>query len=104
MPGRLPGVDTTDRVERALRDSFGDDAERARALLPACAELALTPPCERVLLAVIGLADGDTGRLEYFAAASRADWRDVLYWWEAPEEAARASRRARAIEEEGTRG
>lgn len=54
-------------------------------MLPGQDQLPLHPPYERVLLAIVGLADGRLERVAEFSAAATADWRDVLSWWETPE-------------------
>jgi hypothetical protein len=41
---------------------------------------------ERVLLAVLHLADRDLMRLAHYASAARADFRDVIFWASTPRE------------------
>lgn len=60
-------------------------------MLPPPDHLPLHPPYERVLLAIVGLADGDVSQIAHYCQAAIEDWRDVLYWWETPELAQRAS-------------
>ena len=66
-------------------------------MLPAPEHLGHNPPYERVILAILGLADGDMDRLSEFSRAAMADWRDVLYWWETPELAEAASGRVHEL-------
>jgi hypothetical protein len=75
-------------VVAELKRTFSDvDQAAARKLLPSEADLPLDPPYERVLLAVVGLADGSLSDLAHYSEEARADWRDVLYWHENPREA-----------------
>ena len=53
---------------------------RRCALLPGIDELPLNPPYERVLQAIVRLAEGDIDQLHYYAGEAGKDWRDVLYW------------------------
>ena len=83
-----------DSVQAVIARDFG--AARAAAIelmLPHEAQLALNPPYERVLLAILGLADGVVDDIATYTRAAIADWRDVLYWWETPELAEEGARR-----------
>ena len=62
-------------------------------MLPSEDHLGPNPPYERVLLAIIGLADGVVDDITVYSRAAIADWRDVLYWWETPELATEGARR-----------
>jgi hypothetical protein len=75
-------------VVAELQRTFSDvDKAAARKLLPSEADLPLGSPYERVLLAVVGLAEGSVSDLAHYSEAARGDWRDVLYWHEYPREA-----------------
>lgn len=79
-------------VRASIAEAFGPGrAAQALLMLPAEAHLTLNPPYERVLLAIVGLSEGDLGRLAEFSRSAMADWRDVLYWWETPELVEKAS-------------
>jgi hypothetical protein len=56
----------------------------ARRALPSVSELPEGAPYDRIVLAILQLAAGDVDQLTHFAAAAKADWRDVLYWTEHP--------------------
>lgn len=79
-------MDLPESVKAAAAKSFGVErlAELAM-MLPAREHLPLSPPFERVLLAIVGLADGDLDEIAEYSKAAMIDWRDVLYWWETPE-------------------
>jgi hypothetical protein len=66
----------------ACAQAAGDNeyARSARHLLPSPEELSLTPPYERVLHAILDLANGDWRLVRHHSQAARADWRDVLLW------------------------
>ncbi|MFC7545043.1 hypothetical protein [Plantactinospora sp. GCM10030261] len=67
-------------VDRRLDAAPVEFARSARQLLPKCGELPLTPPYERVLHAILDLAEGDWRRVRTLGQAAREDWRDVLWW------------------------
>jgi hypothetical protein len=69
---------------RINADYSGADKDAAAALLPRVDELPLNPPYERVLLAILTLAQGNLDTLRHYADIARSDWRDVLYWTEHP--------------------
>jgi hypothetical protein len=56
----------------------------ARERLPAPEDLPAGAPFDRVLCAVVRLADGSLDALSHYADSARGDWRDVLYWAEHP--------------------
>jgi len=68
-------------VKSEIVAGFGPDSiAGVAALLPEIDELPLNPPYERVLRAIVRLAEGDVDQLRYYAGEARKDWRDVLYW------------------------
>lgn len=69
-------------VEQRLASLPTEYAASARRLLPRRDELPLSPPYERVLHAVLDLADGDWQQLRHHAESAKRDWRDVLWWAE----------------------
>ena len=81
-------------VKRALEKAFpGVDLAELCPLLPGASEIRAEDEAgyQRVLLAIVKLAEGDVARLARTAEAARKDWRDVLYWAEYPRDARGAS-------------
>ena len=82
-----------DSIRATIAREFGSSqAAAVELMLPSENHLAPNPPYERVLLAIIGLADGVVDDIAVYCRAAIADWRDVLYWWETPELAAEGAR------------
>ena len=76
MKGPVPEV-----IRAEIVAGFGfDSIAGVAALLPEIDELPLNPPYERVLRAIVLLAEGDINQLHYYVGEARKDWRDVLYW------------------------
>ncbi|GAA1825414.1 hypothetical protein GCM10009835_52700 [Planosporangium flavigriseum] len=69
-----------DSVEQRLAAGDNEYARSARHLLPSPEELSLTPPYERVLHAILDLANGDWRLVRHYSQAACEDWRDVLLW------------------------
>ncbi len=69
-------MEPTPRLVRRVEHDFGADAE---LVLAALADISDVPGVnERVLAAVVKLADGDLSRLDRQLQEVRIDWRDVL--------------------------
>lgn len=75
-----PDVDA--ELERSFRDP---ERDQARALLPSEDEIG--DGYERILLAILALAEGSLSALAHYSQSARDDWRDVLYWHEHPRDA-----------------
>jgi hypothetical protein len=89
--GLVVRMDSVDPVEDELRRAFPEPLRAAaRGSLPAQEDLPLNPPYQRVLIAVIKLSAGSLNKLAYYSEQARRDWRDVLYWTEAPQDASAA--------------
>jgi hypothetical protein len=74
----MADVDLSPEVETELVGMFSADAvDQAREILNPSQD-------DRVLLAVLALSEGDLERLQHYADAAEADYRDVLYWAETP--------------------
>jgi hypothetical protein len=78
-------VPLPESAEFELRRVFAEPLwASARERLPALEDLPAEAPFERVLRAVVRLADGSLEALSHYASSAREDWRDVLYWAEHP--------------------
>lgn len=71
---------------RLAADYPGSEKEAGEALLRSLGDRQPQANDERVLLAVLQLADCDLVRLAHYAAAARADFRDVIFWASTPRE------------------
>jgi hypothetical protein len=75
---------TAEDVRRAVAASF-PEAERP-VVRAALRGYKFGREAARVRLAILALADGNLAEVERLVAAANADYRDVLYWAEYPEE------------------
>ena len=77
-------------LERRLELGFAaEELDAARSVVLACAAALASVArvdVDRVLKAVVVLAEGDLERLRHFAVQAQTDYRDVLYWSETPPE------------------
>jgi hypothetical protein len=72
-------------VEDTIEAGFPVSAiAAARDALPPSDQLPPGVPYERILLAILQLADGDIDKLVHYTDVARKDWRNVLYWTEQP--------------------
>ncbi|WP_173065761.1 hypothetical protein [Phytohabitans houttuyneae] len=76
-------------VEERLSGLPVEYARSARHLLPPVDALIMDRQhdrlYERVLHALLDLADGDAHQLQEYVEAAERDWRDVLWWAEEPD-------------------
>ena len=75
---------TGEALEALVHSVFGEHSAEAIALLLTYGSEQHEREADRVRRAVVQLADGDLGRLRYFTAVAKQDYRDVLMWAEYP--------------------
>lgn len=85
---------TAEDVRRAVAAAF-PEADRPAALA-ALRGYNLRREAARIRLAILVLADGDLAEVARLVAAANADYRDLLYWAESPEESGAGTKRQMA--------
>jgi len=86
FPPQVVNAEVPRTVREELRRFFPQEYERLINRLPSAPQVRARNDAlyERILLAIVKLSEGDARRLEKASAAARKDFRNVLYWAEAP--------------------